>query len=1191
MKYIKWFSDIKKEDIPTAGGKAANLGEMFDIGLPVPNGFIATAQAYKEFIEVTGLKERINGILNEVNIEDTEDLQKKSELIQEMIMNAPMPKPIKKEILEAYENLNVDNEVLRAIDKKTLSMIKVGRDNAFVAVRSSAVGEDLPGMSFAGQMTTYLNTKGQNDLIKAVQGCWASLFNARAIFYRIKNNFPNEKVLIAVVVQKQIDSDASGVMFTINPSTNNENEIVIESAFGLGEAIVSGQINPDFYLVDKKTLEIKEKQLKVQGSYIIRDPLTGKTIKKKLPAHLENKQVLSDHEIKKLAEYGIKLEKHYNIPQDVEFAVENKRIFIVQTRPVTTIKKQEEIGKVEKEVLLTGLAASSGIATGPIKILKDSSEMYKISKGDILVTHMTNPDFVPAMQRASAIVTDSGGLTCFSGNTIVLTNKGFKTIEETYDLMKDGNELFIFSYDYALFRPKWKKILSAGKRKRFAIRIGVSQKGNVLHNTLDITPDHKMYTYQNRILIKKELKSILRDEECLCLLDELPKLSIERKDEKFAYLVGALLSDGYFGVTLHKTGNPRRGRIVFTQKQTPEKEGFISTVKECFYDTFNEDFSLIRDKISNSLIRGRRISGVATDFICCKLEPTLKLLQISQNLDTWIMALNKESCFNFLAGLIDGDGCYFENRLHIYIAKENVLRGVIVACLKLGIVPQVSKNRTIHHVQIVEKISDILNYTKRVKANPSIRNIGTKFFAAKQILSDVIDEINWKGKIKPYVNNNLLLDINKLKNRVIPIASNKLKTQLNKIINSNLRMQRVSKLENLGFIEVFNLEVEANNDLDHNYVVFTKKYTPLLVSNSHASIVSRELSIPCVVGTINATKTLKDNQIVTVNGSEGKVYSGHETFEPEIQVEEKISGDASTITYVKVNCDMPESAEKASLTNADGVGLVRMEFMIAEKQKHPSYYLNNNKLEEYTELLKNGILKIAESFKEKPVWVRTSDIRSDEYNNLEGADDIKESNPMLGWHGIRKSLDQPKILKAEFEAIKQIHDSGYNNVGVMLPMIISVDEVRKAKDILREVGLEPQENIDFGVMIECPAAVQIIKELCEEGIDFISFGTNDLTQFTLAIDRNNSKVQELYNEMHPAVLRQIKYVIDVCKRYDVETSICGQAASNEEMAEFLVKAGIESISANIDSVKKIRNTVAKTEKKLLLGVARKGFKV
>jgi pyruvate,water dikinase len=196
---------------------------------------------------------------------------------------------------------------------------------------------------------------------------------------------------------------------------------------------------------------------------------------------------------------------------------------------------------------------------------------------------------------------------------------------------------------------------------------------------------------------------------------------------------------------------------------------------------------------------------------------------------------------------------------------------------------------------------------------------------------------------------------------------------------------------------------------------------------------------------------------------------------------------------------------------------------------------------------------------------------------------------MLGWHGIRRSLDEPQFLKAEFEAIKKVHDSGYTNVGVMLPMVISVDEIKKAKELLNEIGLEPLEEIEFGIMIETPSSVQIIKEICEEGIDFISIGSNDLTQFTLALDRNNAKVQDLFSELHPAVLKQIAHVIKTCREYNVETSICGQAGSNEEMAEFLVKSGIDSISANIDAVSKIKRTVAKVEKKLLLGVARKDF--
>jgi pyruvate,water dikinase len=238
-------------------------------------------------------------------------------------------------------------------------------------------------------------------------------------------------------------------------------------------------------------------------------------------------------------------------------------------------------------------------------------------------------------------------------------------------------------------------------------------------------------------------------------------------------------------------------------------------------------------------------------------------------------------------------------------------------------------------------------------------------------------------------------------------------------------------------------------------------------------------------------------------------------------------------------------------------------------------------------LLKEGIGKIAKAFQHKPVWVRCSDLRSDEYRNLQGGEqEPKETDPMIGWHAIRRLLDEPRILKAEFQAIKELHDSGLDNVGVMLPFVINVDEVKKAKEVMREIGLEPCKDIDFGVMIETPASCWIIEELCKEGISFVSFGTNDLTQLTLGIDRNNSRIAKLFDEMHPAVLGEMAKVIKVCKKYKVKTSICGQAGSRPEMADFLVHQGIDSISANADAVHEIRRTVAKTEKKLLLDAER-----
>ena len=357
----------------------------------------------------------------------------------------------------------------------------------------------------------------------------------------------------------------------------------------------------------------------------------------------------------------------------------------------------------------------------------------------------------------------------------------------------------------------------------------------------------------------------------------------------------------------------------------------------------------------------------------------------------------------------------------------------------------------------------------------------------------------------------------------------------------------------------------------------------------HAAIVSREMGTPCIVGTENATKVLKYGQEVTVHATHGVVYAGKlEEVQPKIE-EAKIAAPADiiTATQIKVICDLPQFAEKAAATGAEGVGLVRIEIMIANGGIHPAEYIRENKDEDYMKLLMDGLSGLARAFKGKPVWVRTSDIRTDEYRNLKGGDkEPTEDNPMMGWHAIRRGLDEKRILKAEFTAIKRLYDQGIKNIGVMIPFVIRTRELREAKKLMREVGLEPCEDIQFGVMIETPASCWIIDELCKEGICFVSFGTNDLTQLTLGIDRNNERIAGLFDEMHAAVLGEIEKVVSTCQKYGVVTSICGQAGSRPEMAKFLVRIGIDSISANSDAVHSIKEVVARTEKKLLLDAER-----
>jgi len=744
IDFVKWFSELDKNSGNIAGGKGANLGEIYNLKIPVPQGFVVTAQAYNYFIEKAKLKEKINELLEKINYEDTNQLNEITKQIRELIISAKLPKEMEEEIIEAYNLLGTPSNIPEGPALEVLE----NSEKVFVAIRSSATAEDLADASFAGQQDTYLNIKGEKDLLESIKKCFASLFTSRATYYRNKKGFKHSKVSLAVIVQKMVDSDKSGVIFSKDPSYKNDN-IIIEAVFGLGEGIVSGQITPDKYVISKD-LEILDKKI-ANKKIAITKGSDGEKKEIKLKESKSKEQVLKDHEIIKLSEIALKLEKHYKKPQDIEFAIEKDEIAIVQTRPITTIEKRiEKNGKeIKGEVILSGLAASPGIGFGKIKIVRNLKDLDKITKGDILVTKMTNPDMVVTMQKSAAIVTDEGGLT------------------------------------------------------------------------------------------------------------------------------------------------------------------------------------------------------------------------------------------------------------------------------------------------------------------------------------------------------------------------------------------------------------------------------------AHAAIVSREMGIPCIVGTQEATTKLKEGEIITVDGSTGKIYKGKvsETVQKEI-----LPVTAKTKTKIKVIVDLPSFAERASKTKIKQVGLTRIEGIIAESGKHPNYFLEKNKIKDYEEIIFKGIKNIAKYFEE--LWIRTSDIRTDEFQNLEGAPKEKEANPMLGMHGIRFGIKYPEILKAELNALKKVSEEN-KKIGILMPQVISVEELQKVKEILQEIKFEKAK---VGIMIETPAAVQLIREFCEEGIDFISFGTNDLTQYILAIDRGNEQVQELYNEMHPAVLYQLDFVIRVCKRNNVETSICGQAGSRKKMVKFLVEKGIDSISINADVAKEISDYIAELEK-------------
>jgi len=337
MGYILNFKDADKNSLPLVGGKNASLGEMIKTGIRVPPGFAVTTDGYLGFITDTGIKDKIFDILSNMPPDDVESLNRASAEIQGIINNASLPDEIKSAIAEGY----------------SLFCEKCSVETVPVAVRSSATAEDLPTASFAGQQDTYLWVEGTKKVIDSVQRCWASLFTPRAIDYRNKNDFPHEKVLISVGVQKMVNSRAAGVMFTINPTNGDPSKVVIEGSWGLGETVVGGTVNPDKFVVDKVVMETSEKTISAKHIKCVYDPDRGEVVNVDVEPDMQSKCCLDDREIKELVKIAKEIEKHYGRAMDIEWAIDKdfsfpENVFIVQARPETVWsqrKKEPVIGK------------------------------------------------------------------------------------------------------------------------------------------------------------------------------------------------------------------------------------------------------------------------------------------------------------------------------------------------------------------------------------------------------------------------------------------------------------------------------------------------------------------------------------------------------------------------------------------------------------------------------------------------------------------------------------------------------------------------------------------------------------------------------------------------------------------------------------------------------------------------------
>ena len=446
MKKIADVNELSVNDIPYVGGKGANLGELTSAGFPVPGAFVLTTVAYDYFLEKSRILDRVTRELESIDRTSDQSLTDAAGRIRGLLESITIPKDLKDEILVAYKGL----------------FPKGGR--GFVAVRSSATAEDLPDASFAGQQDTYLNVHGDDDLLDKVRRCWSSLFTPRAIAYREKQGYAHNDVKLAVVVQKMVNSEVSGIMFTVDPHSGKKN-IIIEAGYGLGEAIVGGEVTPDTYTIEKGRMEISQRRISTQKWKYIKGK-DGSTVKEDIPEKEQKIQKLSDEKIIEVAELGRQVEIHYDRPMDMEWCVEDDVVYMVQARPITAVGSSagnETAVADDESVLTTGLGASPGVASGAVRVYEEGMSLDIVKEGDVLVTSMTMPDMVPAMSRAAAIVTDEGGMTCHAA--IISRELGTPCVVGTgnaTELLREGMEITVDGTSGKVYSGK---IEAAGKEE------------------------------------------------------------------------------------------------------------------------------------------------------------------------------------------------------------------------------------------------------------------------------------------------------------------------------------------------------------------------------------------------------------------------------------------------------------------------------------------------------------------------------------------------------------------------------------------------------------------------------------------------------------------------------------------------------------------------------------------------------
>ncbi len=1189
-KDILWLREVNFDNVPQVGGKNASLGEMYQSlskkGINIPDGFALTTSAYWKFLKENGLDQKLSDLFEKYDPKSIKSLRKTGKKARKLILKSVFPEDLEREILKAYKKLN------RKYGKKIS-----------LAVRSSGVVEDMPDASFAGQFETFLNVKGEKELLKTVKKCLASTFNDRVISYREEKNIDHLKFALSVGVLKMVRSDlsSSGIIFTLDTETGFSDVVLVNSIWGIGEMIVKGKITPDEFYVFKPTLKKKYKPIIVKNlgrktkkyEYGRKNGLKEVVVEKKKQLQFS----LTDKEIMTLARWAVLIENHYSkkfnkwMPQDIEWAKDGEtgKLFIVQSRPETVHASKK--GKVyreylidaKKKPLLNGIAVGDKIGTGKVKVITDVSKIGKFKEGEVLVTKMTDPDWVSIFPLASAIVTDEGGKTCFDGKTKILTNKGFISLKEVYERKNKLENLKTISLNSTSNKIVWRSITDVQKRKAETSEISFSRGENLKQNLLRVTRNHNFLTLKDRKIVKKQISKILSKKEGVLKAQVIPSFSQVCQNPKKSYLLGALLSDG--GALVNNQG----GYVVsFTQKLVPDKENFINTVKSYFEDIYGYEFKVAMNKNRENEV----------NLKCYRKEAYNKFLLQKERLIFNILSANRENLLAFMGGLLDGDGNISDHQIQITIGKERILKAVVIASLRLGLDPNICKRKNWYVVSYNKKFApQLLQFSNRLnKKYLEYPKASKKKFVASQVIGDIINSVNHRGRIKnDYLKRNNMITDYKLRKFILPRIKISLKKEFENVLNSSFTMITGKEVKrNKKTTNVYNLTIKANSELDHNYIVFTNNYTPLIVGNCHAAIVSRELGIPAIVGTENATKKLKTGNIVTVDctqGRKGRIFKGKVPFKVKEYDLKKVP---KLKTKIMMNVGAPETAFRSASLPVEGIGLAREEFIIAEKIRvHPLALYNFEKLKDeklkkeiekitvehkdkkefFVKELAEGIAQIASSVYPNETIVRFSDFKTNEYRNLVGGHlyELEEANPMMGFRGASRYVSEEfkPAFEMECEAIKRVREVfGLKNVNVMIPFCRTVKEGKEVLKVMRKKGLRKGKSLNVYAMCEIPSNVILAEEFLKI-FDGMSIGSNDLTQLSLGLDRDNGRIAYIGDETDPTVKKMISKVIKLCKSKGKYCGICGDAPSSiPSFAEFLAEEGIPSMSLSPDAVMK-----------------------